>query len=69
MGAGLRERGGPRCAGLCEDYASEGLGLGYVVSAILPGNAATRRVAERAAARADGRMEAAGMVFERWVWG
>jgi RimJ/RimL family protein N-acetyltransferase len=51
------------------EYAREGLGLGYVVSAILPGNAASRRVAERAGARADGRMEAVGMVFERWVWG
>lgn len=51
------------------DYARGELGLGYVVSAILPGNAASRRVAERAGARADGRMEAAEMVFERWRWG
>ena len=51
------------------DYAREGVGLGYVVSAILPGNAASRRVAERAGAKVDGRMQAAGMVFERWVWG
>ncbi|HLY90088.1 MAG TPA: GNAT family N-acetyltransferase [Acetobacteraceae bacterium] len=51
------------------DYARKGLGLGYVVSAILPGNAASRRLAERARARMDGQMGAAGMVFERWVWG
>jgi ribosomal-protein-alanine N-acetyltransferase len=51
------------------DYARDGLGLGYAVSAILPGNAASRRVAQRAGARVDGQMEAAGMVFERWVWG
>lgn len=51
------------------DYARDGLGLGYVVSAILPGNAASRRLAERAGAQADGQMEAAGMVFDRWVWG
>lgn len=51
------------------DYARGELRLGYVVSAILPGNAASRRVAERAGARADGRMEAAEMVFERWRWG
>jgi ribosomal-protein-alanine N-acetyltransferase len=51
------------------DYARRGLGLEYVVSAILPRNAASRRVAQRAGAREDGQMEAAGMVFERWVWG
>lgn len=51
------------------DYAREELRLGYVVSAILPGNAASRRVAGRAGAWMDGQMEAAGMVFERWVWG
>ena len=51
------------------DYARKALGLEYVVSAILPGNAASRRLAERAGTRFDGQMEAAGMVFERWVWG
>lgn len=51
------------------DYARNGLALGYVVSAILPGNAASRRVAQRAGASMDGQMEAAGMMFERWVWG
>ena len=51
------------------DYARDGLGLAYVVSAILPGNARSRRVAERAGARADGQMEAAGLTFDRWVWG
>jgi len=56
-------------AACVRDYARDGLRLGYVVSAILPGNAASRRVAERAGARADGQMQAAGMVFDRWVWG
>jgi RimJ/RimL family protein N-acetyltransferase len=50
------------------DYARDGLGLGYVVSAILPGNARSRRVAERAGAWPDGQMEAAGLTFDRWVW-
>jgi ribosomal-protein-alanine N-acetyltransferase len=54
-----------RCVG---DYARDGSALGYVVSAILPGNERSRRVAERAGARADGEMVAAEMVFERWVW-
>jgi [ribosomal protein S5]-alanine N-acetyltransferase len=51
------------------DYARDGLELRYVVSAILPHNAPSRRVAERAGARIDGQMEAAEMVFDRWVWG
>jgi RimJ/RimL family protein N-acetyltransferase len=51
------------------DYARGGLGLGYVVSAIPPGNARSRRLVERAGARADGQMEAAGLTFDRWVWG
>jgi [ribosomal protein S5]-alanine N-acetyltransferase len=56
-------------AACVRDYARIGLGLGYVVSAILPGNAPSRRLAERAGARADGQMEAAGLTFDRWVWG
>ena len=55
-------------AACVRDYARDGLGLAYVVSAILPGNAASRRVAQRAGARADGEMEAAEMTFDRWVW-
>jgi [ribosomal protein S5]-alanine N-acetyltransferase len=51
------------------EYAREELALEYVVSAILPHNAPSRRVAERARARMDGQMDAAGMVFDRWVWG
>ena len=57
-------------AALCvRDYARNGLRLEYVVSAILPGNARSRRLAERGGARFDGQMEAVGLLFDRWVWG
>ncbi len=55
-------------AACVRDYARDGLGLGYVVSAILPGNARSRRVAMGAGAQFDGQMEAAGMLFDRYVW-
>jgi len=38
------------------DYARDVLGLSYVVSAILPQNARSRRVAARSGARAEGQM-------------
>ena len=50
------------------DYARDVLGLTYVVSAILPQNAPSRRVAERGGARAVGQMEAVGITWDRWVW-
>jgi ribosomal-protein-alanine N-acetyltransferase len=50
------------------DYARDVLHLSYVVSAILPSNARSRRVANRFGLRADGQMEAAGMTFDRYVW-
>jgi RimJ/RimL family protein N-acetyltransferase len=53
---------------LVRDYARDALGLTYVVSAILPQNARSRRVAERGGARAVGRMEAVGITWDRWVW-
>jgi len=53
---------------LVRDYARDVLGLTYVVSAILPQNARSRRVAERGGARAVGRMEAVGITWDRWVW-
>ena len=39
-----------------------------MVSAILPHNARSRRVAERFGARADGQMEAVGVPWDRYVW-
>jgi ribosomal-protein-alanine N-acetyltransferase len=50
------------------DYARDVLGLSYVVSAILPQNARSRRVAERSGARADGQMDVVGLRWDRWVW-
>ena len=50
------------------DYARDVLGLTYTVSAILPSNARSRRVAERGGARADGQMHAVGLAWDRWVW-
>jgi ribosomal-protein-alanine N-acetyltransferase len=50
------------------DYARDVLLLSYVVSAILPQNARSRRVAERLGARAAGQMEVAGRTFDRYVW-
>ncbi|PYO26460.1 MAG: hypothetical protein DMD85_00040 [Candidatus Rokuibacteriota bacterium] len=38
------------------DYARDVLGWSYAISAILPQNASSRRVAERSGARAEGRM-------------
>ncbi|HEY1934254.1 MAG TPA: GNAT family N-acetyltransferase [Acetobacteraceae bacterium] len=50
------------------DYARDVLRLSYAVSAILPHNARSRRVAERFGARIDGRMEAFGLTFDRYIW-
>jgi RimJ/RimL family protein N-acetyltransferase len=50
------------------DYARDVLRLSYVVSAILPRNARSRRVAEKGGAHAAGQMEAVGLVFDRYVW-
>ncbi len=50
------------------DYARDGLGLAYIVSAILPTNGRSRQVAERAGARADGQMEVIGLTWDRYVW-
>jgi ribosomal-protein-alanine N-acetyltransferase len=55
-------------AGCVRDYARDVLHLSYVVSAILPSNARSRRVSNRFGLRADGQMEAAGMTFDRYVW-
>ena len=50
------------------DYARDVLRLSYAISAILPQNARSRRVAERLGARADGQMEVAGRTFDRYLW-
>jgi len=51
-----------------DQYARDVLGLTYTVSAILPSNARSRRVAERGGARADGQMHAVGLAWDRWLW-
>ena len=50
------------------DYARDVLRLSYAVSAILPSNARSRRVAERGSARADGQMHVVGLAWDRYVW-
>jgi RimJ/RimL family protein N-acetyltransferase len=40
----------------------------YAVSAILPQNARSRRVAERSGARAAGQMDVVGLTSDRYVW-
>jgi len=50
------------------DYARDVLRLPYAVSAILPQNVRSRRVAERAGARAESQMDVIGLTWDRWVW-
>lgn len=50
------------------DHARDVLGLPYAISAILPDNARSRRVAERCGARAAGQMDAVGLTWDRWWW-
>ena len=50
------------------DYARDVLRLPYTVSAILPQNTRSRRVAERGGARLAGQMHVVGLTWERWVW-
>ena len=50
------------------DYARDVLRLSYAVSAILPHNTRSRRVAEGSGADAAGRMEVMGRTFDRYVW-
>ena len=51
-----------------DQYARDVLGLTYTVSAILPSNARSRRVAERSGARVAGQMEVLGLTWDRYVW-
>ena len=50
------------------DYARDVLGLSSVISAILPQHARSRRVAERAGARAAGQMVVVGLTWDRYLW-
>jgi [ribosomal protein S5]-alanine N-acetyltransferase len=50
------------------DYARDVLRLSYAVSAILPHNARSRRVAERSGAQVEGQMEVDGRRFDRYAW-
>jgi len=50
------------------DYARDVLGWPYAISAILPRNARSRRVAERSGARRDGQMHVVGATWDRYLW-
>jgi RimJ/RimL family protein N-acetyltransferase len=50
------------------DYARDVLRLRYAISAILPHNDRSRRVAERSGAQADGQMEVIGLAWDRYMW-
>ena len=50
------------------DYARDILRLSYAISAILPQNARSRRVAERFGLRTAGQMQVVGLTFDRYVW-
>lgn len=50
------------------DYARDVLRLSYTISAILPQNVRSRRVAERSGARAEGHMHVVGLTWERYLW-
>ena len=50
------------------DYARDVLRLSYVISAILPSNARSRRVAERSGGYLDGQMQAVGLTWDRYLW-
>ena len=54
--------------GCVRDYARDVLRLSSAVSAILPENTRSRRVAERFGVRAVGQMEVVGLTFDRYVW-
>ena len=50
------------------DYARDVLRLSYAISAILPQNARSRRVAERSGAQAAGQMDVVDLIWDRYVW-
>jgi ribosomal-protein-alanine N-acetyltransferase len=55
-------------ASCVRDYARDVLRLPYTISAILPQNARSRRVAERSGARAAGQMDVVGLTWDRYLW-
>jgi [ribosomal protein S5]-alanine N-acetyltransferase len=55
-------------AGRVRDHATDVLGLADAISAIHPQNVRSQRVVERFGVRTDGRMEAVGLTFDRYVW-
>jgi RimJ/RimL family protein N-acetyltransferase len=55
-------------SGAPEHYARDVLRWSYAISAILPQNARSRRVAERSGARADDQMDVVGLTWDRYVW-
>jgi [ribosomal protein S5]-alanine N-acetyltransferase len=50
------------------DYARDVLRLSYVISAILPQNVRSRRVAERFGVQVVGQMEVVGLTWDRYLW-
>jgi RimJ/RimL family protein N-acetyltransferase len=54
--------------GCVRDYARDVLRLPYAISAIHPENADSKRVPERFGVEAIGQMEAAGLVWDRYMW-
>jgi [ribosomal protein S5]-alanine N-acetyltransferase len=54
--------------GCVRDHARDVLHLSYAISAILPQNVRSRRVAERFGVRADGQLDVVGRTFDRYVW-
>jgi RimJ/RimL family protein N-acetyltransferase len=54
--------------GCVRDYARDVLRLSSAVSAILPENTRSRRVAGRFGVRAVGQMEVVGLTFDRYLW-
>ena len=50
------------------NYARDVLRWPYAISAILPRNARSRRVAERSSARPDGQMHVVGATWDRYLW-
>jgi [ribosomal protein S5]-alanine N-acetyltransferase len=55
-------------ASCVRDYARDVLRWPYAISAILPQNARSRRVAERSGARHEGQMEVIGLTWDRYLW-
>jgi [ribosomal protein S5]-alanine N-acetyltransferase len=50
------------------DYARDVLRWSYAISAILPQNVRSRRVAERCGGRAAGQMRVVGLMWDRYLW-